>query len=170
MKKIPLGYTIDVKGNELTYKNSNGRWRKYTRDTNGDVLTYKDSCGFWRKYTRDDNGNELSFKDSDNRWREYTRDDNGNELAFKDSHGRWREYTRDDNGNELTYSNSDGFSVVVITTHAYYTLYQDVNTKLFTAGCRVNLTLEEALAHWDRTDARAVLFTKALKELQANEM
>ena len=43
-----------------------------------------------------------------------------------------------------------------------YALVQ-TDTDRFTAGCAKNLTREEALARWDRTDARAVLFTAAIK-------
>jgi hypothetical protein len=121
-------------------------------------------------YTYDDLGNVLTYSGSDGYGYEFTRDVSGNELTYRSSSGYSSEYTRDADGNELTYSDSRGFNSVTITIDAYYTLYQDVNTKLFTAGCRVNLTLEEALAHWDREDARAILFTEALKELQANEM
>ena len=37
------------------------------------------------------------------------------------------------------------------------------DTDLFSAGCRKNLTRERALAHWNRRDARAKLFTAAIK-------
>jgi YD repeat-containing protein len=121
-------------------------------------------------YTYDTNGNVSTFKGYDGYRSEFIRDADGNELTYSNSNGDSYEYTRDADGNELTYSTSDGFNGVVIAKDTEYTLYQDVNTKLFTAGCREDLTLEEALAHWDREDARAILFTKALKELQANEM
>ena len=35
---------------------------------------------------------------------------------------------------------------------------------LYYAGCRIALTREQALKHWDRQDDRAVIFTKAIKE------
>ena len=35
---------------------------------------------------------------------------------------------------------------------------------LYYAGCRSELTREQALKHWDRTDDRAMLFTKSIKE------
>ena len=35
---------------------------------------------------------------------------------------------------------------------------------LYYAGCRRELTREQALKHWDRTDDRAMLFTKSIKE------
>ena len=35
---------------------------------------------------------------------------------------------------------------------------------LYYAGCRSELTREQALKHWDRQDDRAVIFTKAIKE------
>ena len=37
------------------------------------------------------------------------------------------------------------------------------DTDHFSAGCRKNLTREQALAHWNRSDARAKLFTAAIK-------
>ena len=43
-----------------------------------------------------------------------------------------------------------------------YALTQ-TDTDLFSAGCRKNLTREQALAHWNRSDARAKLFTAAIK-------
>jgi YD repeat-containing protein len=121
-------------------------------------------------YTYDKHGNVLTCSVSNGYSSEYTRDADGKVLTYSNSDGYSYEYTRDASGNELTYSNSDGSNNVTIAIDTIYLLYQDVNTKLFTAGCREDLTLEEALAHWDRTDARAILFTKALKELQTNEM
>jgi len=43
-----------------------------------------------------------------------------------------------------------------------YALVQ-TDTDHFSAGCRKNLTREQALAHWNRSDARAKLFTAAIK-------
>ena len=43
-----------------------------------------------------------------------------------------------------------------------YALVQ-TDTDLFSAGCRNNLTRALALAHWNRRDARAKLFTAAIK-------
>ncbi len=43
-----------------------------------------------------------------------------------------------------------------------YALVQ-TDTDHFSAGCRNNLTRERALAHWNRSDARAKLFTAAIK-------
>ena len=53
---IPLGYTRDANGRELTYRSSTGFWWEYTRDANGRVLTYRNSAGFWSEYTYDANG------------------------------------------------------------------------------------------------------------------
>ena len=38
---IPLGYTRDANGNELTYKDSNGYSREYTYDSNGNATHKK---------------------------------------------------------------------------------------------------------------------------------
>lgn len=62
---IPVGYTYNDNGKELTYKTSDGYWREYSYDDNNKILTYSDAHGFWRKYTRDSNGVVLSYKDSD---------------------------------------------------------------------------------------------------------
>lgn len=43
-----------------------------------------------------------------------------------------------------------------------YALVQ-TDTDLFSAGCRKNLTRKQALAHWNRSDARAKLFTAAIE-------
>ena len=43
-----------------------------------------------------------------------------------------------------------------------YALVQ-TDTDLFSAGCRKNLTREQALAHWNRIDVRAKLFTAAIE-------
>ena len=43
-----------------------------------------------------------------------------------------------------------------------YALVQS-DTDRFSAGCRNNLTRAQALAHWNRTDARAKLFTAAIE-------
>ena len=59
---IPLGYTYDANGRELTRKNSNGHWLEYTYDANGRELTYKNSYGYWYEYTYDANGRELTHK------------------------------------------------------------------------------------------------------------
>jgi YD repeat-containing protein len=139
-----------------------------TYDKHGNVLTAdvsSDPDGFSYEYTRDAKGNELAYSDSDGFSYEYTRDAKGNVLTLSDSDGFSYECTRDADGTVLAYKNSKGLSYTVIAVDSAYILYQDVNTKLFTAGCRVSLTLEQALAHWDREDARAVLFTKALKGL-----
>ena len=161
---IPLGYTYDANGRELTRKNSNGHWLEYTYDANGRELTYKNSYGFWCEYTRDANGRELTFKNSSGYWREYTRDAEGRVLTCKDSHGYWVEYTRDDKGRVLTHK-QEGFSGTRIADDGEYVLFRDAEKDLFLAGCRGPLTRAEALEHWDRVDERAELFTKAIQLL-----
>ena len=87
---LPLAYTYDAQGNELTYRDSYGNWSERTRDAQGNVLTFKDSNGYWRECTRDAQGNELTFKDNYGNWREFTRDAQGNVLTYRDSYGNWR--------------------------------------------------------------------------------
>ena len=45
---LPLAYTYDAQGNELTYRDSYGNWSERTRDAQGNVLTFKDGNGNWR--------------------------------------------------------------------------------------------------------------------------
>jgi len=51
--------------------------------------------------------------------------------------------------------------LAVCPTDGYALVQSD--TDLFSAGCRNNLTRAQALAHWNRTDARAKLFTAAIE-------
>ena len=78
---LPLGYTRDAHGNELTFKNSNGYWREYTYDAQGNELTYEDSDGYWREYTYDAQGNELTYKSSNGYWRGFSNEEIDKERA-----------------------------------------------------------------------------------------
>ena len=51
---LPLGFTYDAHGNELTYKNSTGYWCERTYDANGNELTCKNSDGLWRGFSSDE--------------------------------------------------------------------------------------------------------------------
>ena len=53
------------------------------------------------------------------------------------------------------------FTTAAICSGAGYALVQ-TDTDKFSAGCAKNLTREQALARWNRTDKRAVLFTAAI--------
>jgi hypothetical protein len=162
---IPMGNTYDADGNILTYKSLTGNWEAHTYDCKGRVLSYKNSNGYYSKTCRDVRGNIVLFTTSSGYWCEQTYNSTDNELTRTSSNGYWRETTYNDAGHVLTLKDSYGINEIMVVIDIEYTLYRDVNTKLFKAGCRKGLTLEEALAHWDRTDARAILFTKALKEL-----
>ena len=59
---IPIGYTRDAKGRELTCKDSHGYWCEYTYDPKGRVLTFKNSYGNWYERTRDAGGRVLTHK------------------------------------------------------------------------------------------------------------
>ena len=59
---IPIGYTRDANGRELTCKDSDGYWCEYTRDSKGRVMTLKNSYGRWYERTRDANGWVLTHK------------------------------------------------------------------------------------------------------------
>ena len=161
---IPLGYTHDAKGRELTFKNSDGHWHERTRDAEGRELTFKNSDGYWVEYTYDANGRVLTCKDSHGHWHERTYDAEGRELTYKNSDGYWVEYTRDDKGRELTFK-KDGFSGTRIADDGQYALLHDAEKDLFLAGCQGPLTRAKALEHWDRGDERARLFTKAITAL-----
>ena len=78
---LPLAYTYDAQGNELTYRDSYGNWRERTRDAQGNVLTFKDSNGYWRECTRDAQGNELTFKDGNGNWRGVSNEEVDKERA-----------------------------------------------------------------------------------------
>ena len=141
---IPLGYTHDAQGRELTYKNSYGIWYEYTYDADGRDLTYKNSDGYWVEHTYDARGRELTCKDSDGYWRERTRDDKGRELTFK----------------------KEGFSGTRIADDGVYVLLRDPEKDLFLAGCQGPFTRAKALKHWNRGDERAKLFTKAIEAIK----
>ena len=51
---------------------------------------------------------------------------------------------------------------IAVCANEGYALVQ-TDTDRFSAGCRKNLTREQALAHWNRSDARAVAFTAAIE-------
>lgn len=110
----------------------------YTYDTAGRVLSYRDVNGFWHTYTYNANG--------------YA-------IAYKNSSGSWYKRTFDANGNEFSYENEDGHSIAY---DGQYFLQHNPVTDRFTAGCHWNLTRAEALAHWNRSDDRARLFTDAI--------
>ena len=42
-----------------------GMWYEYTYDDKGNELTYKNSDGYWYQFTYDEKGNELTYKNSD---------------------------------------------------------------------------------------------------------
>ncbi len=114
----------------------------FTYNERGNLITRKNSDGFWREYTRDHKGNILTYKDSDGNWYEYTRDEKGNLLSVKDNLSQWD----------------------CIAQDTSYELTIEVNTGEIRAGCRSFATVGEALEHWNRNDARAKLFTAALKK------
>ena len=62
---IPLGYTYDANGNQLTFRSSKGYWSERTYDANGNQLTFRDSTGYWSERTRDAAGRELTFRNSE---------------------------------------------------------------------------------------------------------
>ena len=51
--------TYYKKGNELTFKNSEGKTKKRTRTCKGNILSFENEKGFG--FTKDENGNLLSI-------------------------------------------------------------------------------------------------------------
>ena len=141
--KIHLGSTYDANGNVLTFKTSDGYWYECTYDAKGNVLTFKDSKGYWSTRTRDAKGNV---------------------LTHKDSKGYWYECTYDAKGNVLTIKDSNGINRLALARDPHYTLFYDLTSKRYRAGCRNFGNAENALKHWDRKDKRAKLFTKVIKK------
>jgi len=138
-----------------------------TYDANENELSYKDSDGYWHECTYDAHGNESSYKNSSGYWREFTYDAHGNELSSKHSSGEWREYTYDAERRVLAYRNILRFGGALMHSRAVddeYTLFVSDDGQVC-AGCRGFDTVAEALAHWNRADKRAVLFTSALKAI-----
>ena len=137
---IPLGFTRDAQGRDLTFKDYKGYWFKFTRDTHGNELTFTNSNGHWWKYTRNARGNVLTFKSNNDYWYEYTRNAEGRELAYKDNNGLW----------------------TILAIDPDYALRHNAVTGVYWAGCR-EFTAEQALDHWSvRDDARAMQFTAAI--------
>jgi hypothetical protein len=149
---IPLGYTHDALGNELSFKDSDGYWRKKAYDAHNNELSFEDSSGYWRKCTRDAAGNELSYENSSKNWRKRTRDAAGNELSYEDKDGVW-----------LTLA------------HSLYTLR--FSNGVYWAGCH-RFTRDKALEHWGgrlnhkyaSVVARATRFIKTINTHESNDL
>ena len=92
----------------------------------------------------------------------HTYDQNGRVLTYKSSTGEWSEYTYDQNGRELTYK-IEGFSGIRIADDGRYVLHYDAANDTFLAGCSGVLTREQALKRWNRSDDRALLYSKAMQ-------
>ena len=147
---IPLGRIYDTNNNkQLTYKGSDGYWREYTYDTTNNLLTYKDSKGYWDEYTYNSNNNILTSKKSNGYWGEYTYDfNNNNILAYKDSTGYWAEYTYDSNNNKLTYKDSTGVNRVGLIKGVNHTLWYDIDSNKYVAGC-TELSYKECIEFYE---------------------
>ena len=63
--------SYDEKGNQLTFKDSNGRSWERTYDEKGNSLTFKDSNGTSWEKTYDEKGNCLTFKHSNGTLHDY---------------------------------------------------------------------------------------------------
>jgi YD repeat-containing protein len=71
---IPLGYTHDINGRVLSYRDEAEFWHVYTRDEAGRVLAYRDDSGFWYRDTRDEAGRLVRSINSDGYREDYTYD------------------------------------------------------------------------------------------------
>lgn len=121
----------------------------FTYDSNNNQSTYKDSNRFWSDYTYDSNNNN-----------------NNNLLTYKNSNGFWSEYTYDSNNNILTYKNSRGGIGITLIKGEEYTLWYDIDSKNYVAGCQ-NLSYKECLDFYKKTKVKysdAELFMKTIKE------
>jgi YD repeat-containing protein len=136
----PLGFTCDKQGHEMSYRKTDGAGWDYTRDKQGRVLSYRETDGTGYDYTYNKQGRTLSYHQTD---------------------GTGYDYTRDKQGRVLSYRETDGTGYDVLAWHDDYSLRAN-SDGTFTAGCRRNLTREQALAHWDRDDDRALLFSFAI--------
>ena len=117
----------------------------FTYESNN-LLTYRDSNGFWYEYTYDSN--------------------NINELTFRNSNGSWREYTYDSNNNLLTYKNSNDTNRIVLINGEDYTLWYDINSKNYVAGCH-ELSYKECLDCYKKSKdeySDAKLFMKTIRK------
>ena len=133
---IPLGRIYDTNNNkQLTYKDSDGYWREYTYDSNNNLLTSKNSNGYWAEFTYNSNNNQSTFKGSDGYWGVFTYDFNNKQLTFKDSDGYWNKSTYDTNNNQLTYKDSNGINRVGLIKGVNHTLWYDIDSNKYVAGC-----------------------------------
>jgi hypothetical protein len=82
-------------------------------------------------------------------------------LSYRLTSGTGWDRTYDKQGRELSYRETDGTGYDVLAWHDDYNLCANLDGT-FTAGCRRNLAREQAIAHWDRSDDRALLFTFAI--------
>jgi YD repeat-containing protein len=138
----PLGYTYDKAGRVLSLRRTDGTGYSYTYNKAGNILSYRHTDGTGYSYTYNKAGNILSYRHTD---------------------GTGYSYTYNKAGNILSSSATDGTGYDVIAFNNAYDLCRNLDGT-YTAGCRKNLTLAQALAHWGapRTDDRALLFTLAL--------
>lgn len=97
----------------------------------------------------------------------YTYDEHGNVLSCRYTCGVGWDCTRDEHGNVLSIRRTDGTGYDVIA-RSEYDLMRHTDGK-YEAGCRGPFPAAEALAHWDREDERACIFTIAIALAEAME-
>ena len=111
------------------------------------VLTKCDLRGSDLSYS-DLRGSDLSYSD--------LRGSNlsGSNLSYSNLSGSNLRYSN------LSGSNLRGSNLLKLAEDGAFVLYLTLEGKIG-AGCRLFSTPEEALAHWNRADSRAIEFTKA---------
>jgi YD repeat-containing protein len=133
----------------------------YTYGRQGNVLSWRWTDGTGYDYTYDAQGRKLGYRETDGTGYDSTYDEQGREMSFRTTDGTGYDCNYDGQGHMLSFRRTDGTGYDVLAWHGGYSL-QANSDGTFTAGCRRNLTRAQALAHWDRSDDRALLFTFAI--------
>ena len=84
------------------------------------------------------------------------------------SENDWIEYTYDTNNNLLTYKDSDGLNRVALIKGVEPTLWYDINSNKYVAGC-TELSYKECLEFYEEFKDKhedAELFLKTIKKHQ----
>jgi YD repeat-containing protein len=157
----PLGYAYDKQGRILSCRHTDGTGYDYTYDEQGREVSYRSTDGTGWDKIYNEQGRGLSYRRADGTGWDYTYDKQGRELSLRRTDGAGWDKTYNEQGCELSYRGTDGTGWDVLAWHDGYSLQANLDGT-YTAGCRKNLTRQQALAHWDRSDDRALLFTRAI--------
>jgi YD repeat-containing protein len=133
----------------------------YTYDDQGRLLSLRRTDGTGWDCTYDKQGREVSCRHTDGTGWDKTYDKRGPELSLRRTDGTGWDCTYDKQGREVSRRRTDGTGWDVLAWHNDDSLQANLDGT-YTAGCRENLTRQQALAHWARDDDRALLFTFAI--------